>query len=75
MIFFAHKAKIDIKEFDDSRDAEDACYELNGRDLCGERVIVEMSRRAPRSGPRFGGGSSGGYGGPPRTLVLIQLGK
>ncbi|KAH7723574.1 Sfrs5 protein [Aphelenchoides avenae] len=53
-------------EFDDVRDAEDAVYELNGRELCGERVVVEMSRR-----PRFGGGGGdrggrdGGFRGPP----------
>lgn len=34
-------------EFEDSRDADDAVYELNGKDLCGERVIVEHAR-----GPR-----------------------
>lgn len=45
-------------EFDDVRDAEDAVYELNGRELCGERVVVEMSRR-----PRFGGGGGGDRGG------------
>uniref|UniRef100_A0A915M0D4 RRM domain-containing protein n=1 Tax=Meloidogyne javanica TaxID=6303 RepID=A0A915M0D4_MELJA len=32
-------------DFDDSRDAEDAVYEQNGRELCGERVVVEISRR------------------------------
>ncbi|KAI1719384.1 RNA recognition motif domain-containing protein [Ditylenchus destructor] len=36
-------------EFDDSRDAEDAVNEKNGRDICGERVIVELSRRGPRA--------------------------
>lgn len=58
-------------EFDDSRDAEDAVYDMNGRDLCGERVIVELSRRGPRGG---GGGGRGGYRddygssrGPPRN--------
>ncbi|MFH4978544.1 hypothetical protein AB6A40_005253 [Gnathostoma spinigerum] len=35
-------------EFDDTRDADDAVYELNGKDLCGERVILEFSRRGPR---------------------------
>lgn len=42
-----------LKEFDDSRDAEDSVYELNGRELCGERVIVELSRRAPRGPGNF----------------------
>uniref|UniRef100_A0A915BBJ1 RRM domain-containing protein n=1 Tax=Parascaris univalens TaxID=6257 RepID=A0A915BBJ1_PARUN len=35
-------------EFDDPRDADDAVYELNGKDLCGERIILEFSRRGPR---------------------------
>lgn len=35
-------------EFEDYRDADDAVYELNGKDLCGERVIVEHARGAPR---------------------------
>jgi hypothetical protein len=26
-----------LQEFDDARDADDAVYELNGKDLCGER--------------------------------------
>lgn len=34
-----------FQEFDDSRDADDAVYDLNGRDMMGERVIVEPSRR------------------------------
>lgn len=28
---------VDFQEFDDPRDADDAVYELNGKDLCGER--------------------------------------
>src|SRR5690348_14004578 len=39
---------IGFVEFDDSRDADDAVYELNGKELLGDRVIVEISRRGPR---------------------------
>ncbi|CAG5134090.1 unnamed protein product, partial [Candidula unifasciata] len=57
-------------EFDDYRDADDAVYELNGKELCGERVSVEHAR-GPRSDDSFRnrsfrgrrGGSSGGSGG------------
>ena len=34
-----------FQEFYDHRDALDAVDELNGRDLCGERVVIELSRR------------------------------
>lgn len=50
---FGKIVEVDLKngygfvEFEDMRDAEDAVYEMNGRDLCGERVIVEHAR-APR---------------------------
>jgi arginine/serine-rich splicing factor 4/5/6 len=49
-------------EFDDYRDADDAVYELNGKELLGERVSVQHARG---SGPRSGGGGqrSGGGGG------------
>ncbi|KAL3085053.1 hypothetical protein niasHS_010122 [Heterodera schachtii] len=47
-------------EFEDSRDADDAVYELNGRELLGERVVVELSRRG---GPYGGGGGYSGGGG------------
>lgn len=44
-------------EFDDLRDADDAVYELNGKDLCGERVIVEHAR-GPRRDGSYGSGRS-----------------
>uniref|UniRef100_A0A3P8NKV9 RRM domain-containing protein n=1 Tax=Astatotilapia calliptera TaxID=8154 RepID=A0A3P8NKV9_ASTCA len=47
-------------EFDDPRDADDAVYDLNGKELCGERVIVEHTRGPRRDGGYGGGG--GGYG-------------
>jgi len=60
-------------EFDDARDAEDAAHYLNGKELCGERVIVELTKRPPKgrdalrtSGTRYlverYGGGGGGYG-------------
>uniref|UniRef100_A0A915LH10 RRM domain-containing protein n=2 Tax=Meloidogyne TaxID=189290 RepID=A0A915LH10_MELJA len=58
-------------EFDDHRDAEDAVYELNGRELCGHRVVVEISHRSQqqqqyRSGMRSRDGRVNGRFPPPR---------
>uniref|UniRef100_A0A8C9S7K7 RRM domain-containing protein n=1 Tax=Scleropages formosus TaxID=113540 RepID=A0A8C9S7K7_SCLFO len=53
--------EIDLKngygfvEFDDTRDADDAVYELNGKELCGERVIVEHARGPRRDRDGYGG--------------------
>lgn len=66
------KAGYGFVEFEDSRDADDAVYEMNGRDLLGRRVSIEIARdhREPRGGGRsFGGGrdfgsrSGGRFGG------------
>ncbi|KAL9993740.1 putative transcription factor interactor and regulator CCHC(Zn) family [Helianthus debilis subsp. tardiflorus] len=43
-------------EFSDPRDADDARYSLNGRDVDGSRIVVEFSKGVPRGG----GGPSGG---------------
>uniref|UniRef100_A0A3P9HGI0 Serine and arginine rich splicing factor 4 n=1 Tax=Oryzias latipes TaxID=8090 RepID=A0A3P9HGI0_ORYLA len=48
-------------EFDDPRDADDAVYDLNGKELCGERVIVEHTK-GPRRDGGYGGGGRSGYG-------------
>ncbi|XP_055631502.1 serine/arginine-rich splicing factor 5-like [Toxorhynchites rutilus septentrionalis] len=59
-------------EFEDHRDADDAVYELNGKDLLGGRVTVEHAKGKPRRGEgRRGGGRSedhrsGTRYGPPR---------
>ncbi|XP_028827342.1 serine and arginine rich splicing factor 5a isoform X2 [Denticeps clupeoides] len=76
-------------EFDDHRDADDAVYELNGKELCSERVTIEhaRSRRGRGGGPGMGGGRfsprfgdyrrrSGGssrYGPPVRTEHRIVV--
>ncbi|XP_020602298.1 serine/arginine-rich splicing factor 7-like [Orbicella faveolata] len=39
--------------FEDARDAEDACHEMDGKYICGEKVRVEMAR-----GPNRGGRAS-----------------
>ncbi|XP_069134099.1 RNA-binding protein 1-like isoform X1 [Argopecten irradians] len=56
-------------EFEDARDAEDACKELHGKRLCRSKVRVEMSHgksRWGKGGPpvrQYGGGGSRGGGG------------
>ena len=34
-------------EFDDYREADDACYDLNGREFMGSKVSVEIARGTP----------------------------
>ncbi|KAF5770810.1 putative transcription factor interactor and regulator CCHC(Zn) family [Helianthus annuus] len=50
-------------EFKDPRDADDARYSLNGRDVDGSRIVVEFAKGAPRGGGGGGGGGRGGGGG------------
>uniref|UniRef100_A0A9J7YQ79 RRM domain-containing protein n=1 Tax=Cyprinus carpio carpio TaxID=630221 RepID=A0A9J7YQ79_CYPCA len=50
-------------EFEDTRDADDAVYELNGKELCGERVMVEHARGPRRDRDSYGGGGYHGGGG------------
>uniref|UniRef100_A0A8D0G6Q2 Serine/arginine-rich splicing factor 5 n=1 Tax=Sphenodon punctatus TaxID=8508 RepID=A0A8D0G6Q2_SPHPU len=72
-------------EFEDHRDADDAVYELNGKELCNERVTIEYARARGRGRGRFpqrfsyyqsyGSGSSQ-YGPPVRTehrLIVENL--
>jgi len=55
------KNKFAFVEFDDARDAEDACYDLHKKELMGEVVTVEMARGTPhgRDKDRWGYGSGG----------------
>ncbi|KAM9294172.1 serine/arginine-rich splicing factor 5-like isoform 2-T2 [Gastrophryne carolinensis] len=46
-------------EFEDPRDADDAVYELDGKELCNERVTIEHARLRSRGG----GGGGRGLGG------------
>jgi len=50
-------------EFEDSRDAEDACKALDGTRICGVRARVEMSNGRKRGGQGGGGNSGGGRSG------------
>lgn len=38
--FFLSLLPSPLKEFDDPRDAEDAVYELDGKELCNERYVI-----------------------------------
>ena len=67
-----------FQEFDDYRDADDAVYELNGRDLLGSRVVVEHARgpRRDRSGRDRRRPWVDKYGPPQRTdyrLIVENL--
>lgn len=53
-------------DFDDYRDADDAVYELNGKELLGERVSVEKARGTPRGSDQWRGNGGRGYGGASR---------
>nr|XP_057941151.1 serine/arginine-rich splicing factor 6-like [Doryrhamphus excisus] len=87
---FGKLMEIDLKngygfvEFEDNRDADDAVYELNGKELCGERVIVEHARGPRRDRDSYSGGSGYSrsrtgrdkYGPPVRTeyrLIVENL--
>ena len=45
-------------EFDDYRNADDACYDLNGKEMLGERVTIEFAKGTPhgRDRERWGNG-------------------
>ncbi|XP_069508431.1 serine/arginine-rich splicing factor 6 isoform X2 [Ambystoma mexicanum] len=61
-------------EFEDARDAEDAVYELNGRELGGDRVIVEHARGSRRANYNYGGRKSVSQNGPPvRTEFRLKV--
>lgn len=54
--------------FDDRRDADDAIYELNGKELLNTRLQVEYAKPAgSRNDERVGGGGYGGRGGTSRS--------
>lgn len=67
-------------EFDDERDASDAVYEMNGRELLGSRVSVEKARSTPHawwmksdSGRRGGSSKKSRYGTSSRTQYRLSV--
>ncbi|KAI3517281.1 hypothetical protein L1887_16494 [Cichorium endivia] len=52
-------------EFRDPRDADDARYSLNGRDVDGSRIVVEFAKGVPRGGGGGGGSRDFQGRGPP----------
>ncbi|GAA0148859.1 RNA splicing factor [Lithospermum erythrorhizon] len=60
-------------EFSDPRDADDARYNLNGRDVDGSRIIVEVAKGVPR-GPGGSRDIVGGRGPPPGTGRCFNCG-
>jgi len=59
-------------EFEDNRDAEDAVRALDGRNICGRRVRVELSTGRSRGGG--GGGGRGGFGGDDKCYSCGERG-
>ncbi|KAM7450495.1 hypothetical protein ABFA07_001796 [Porites harrisoni] len=59
-------------EFDDYRDADDAIADLNGKELLGESVALELARGKRAGGG--GGGSRGGFRGGRRPGWLDKYG-
>ena len=64
-------------EFEDYRDADDAVHDLDGKDLAGERVRVELARERRggwgRRSPRRYGGGGGRRGNPPGRKTNYRL--
>ena len=56
-------------ELDDFRDADDAVQDLNGRELCGERVMLEIAKGIPRGA---GGAFVSGYVPPPSNAKFYS---
>lgn len=56
-------------ELEDYRDADDAIHDLNGKLLCGERVVLEIAKGTPRGA---GGAFVSGYNPPPSSAKYYK---
>jgi len=60
-------------EFHDYRDADEAVYALNGRELGGNRVNVQHSKGVRPGGPGVRAAWTGKYGPPVRTKFRLRV--
>merc|ERR1712165_113578 len=79
LLHISSKNAYGFVEFDDYRDADDAVSDLDGKDMQGGRVRVELARdprdsRRERGGGGFGrGGRDGRRGNPPGPKTNYRL--
>jgi len=67
------QGKYGFAEFDRTRDAEDAVYDMHGRTLLGSRITVELAKGPRSSGDGRRAPWVGKYGAPVRTRYRLRV--